>query len=632
MKQERHCGSQQRTTADRPLPGADLSALQPPRVAGKSYHGRCGRNGAEVWVEEFRATAKRPSDATTLRPLPLHLEVREHSPTGFGWGYGGSGTAQLALALLIDATGNKELALRHYQEFKRQWVANWKDEWSVTAAEIRAFVAAQKIQPIRPSRPWFEVDKQGLAWLLERKGKEFVLFELIQNAWDEPGVTQVRVTLERRGRNLACLVVEDDAPEGFKDLSHAFTLFADSAKKANPEQRGRFNLGEKMVLAISDEVTIRTARGGLRFDESGRHTLRTGQPKGSRVECVLKMTAEQCRTIEAQVRKLIPPPAIATLFNGVPLEPRLPLKEFKTTLPTEVASEDGFLRRVNRETTIRLFNVPAGETAMLYELGIPVVETGDKWHCDIGQKVPLTLDRENVPLAFLRQVRVAILNQMHAQLEPEDVNSEWAETAIASPDCTPEAVRSYLRTRFGEKRVSFDPSDPEANKLAVSRGYTVVHGSMMSAGAWKNARSAQAILPAGQVTPSAKTWTGEGNPEAVAFDDWIPESKWTAGMREIAAFAKQVGEKVLSRVITVKFCATPHHLGAASYGPNGDLVFNKFRLGAEWFDRGVTEQVIRLLMHEFGHDSSPDHLSSDYHEALCRIGARLFALVRKGEL
>jgi hypothetical protein len=43
---------------------------------------------------------------------------------------------------------------------------------------------------------WFEVDKQGLAKILERKGKEFVLFELVQNAWDEPGVTKVNVTLE----------------------------------------------------------------------------------------------------------------------------------------------------------------------------------------------------------------------------------------------------------------------------------------------------------------------------------------------------------------------------------------------------------------------------------------------------
>jgi len=60
-------------------------------------------------------------------------------------------------------------------------------------------------------------------------------------------------------------------------------------------------------------------------------------------------------------------------------------------------------------------------------------------------------------------------------------------------------VQSYLSRRFGDKRVSHDPSDPEANKLAVSQGYTVVHGGMMSSAAWQNAKSANAIQPAGQV-------------------------------------------------------------------------------------------------------------------------------------
>ncbi len=479
---------------------------------------------------------------------------------------------------------------------------------------------------------WFEVDKHGLAKILERKGKEFVVFELIQNSWDEPGVTKVVVSLEYQGRNKAKLVVEDDAPEGFKDLAHAFTLFADSAKKANPEQRGRFNLGEKLVLAISDEVTIRTTKGAIRFDAEGRHHLRSRQAVGSRVECLLRMKADECAAIEAQVRRLIVPPQITTSFNGVMLQSRQVAAEFRATLPTEIAGDDGFLMRTNRETTVRLFAVGPGETAVLYELGIPVVETGDKWHCDIGQKVPLTLDRENVQPSFLRQVRVAVFNRMHAELATEDVNSEWAEAAVAAPDCAPEAVQSYMEKRFGDKRVSFDPSDPEANKLAVSQGYTVVHGSMMSSGAWKNAKAASAIQPAGQVTPGPKVWTGEDDPNAAIVKDWIPEEKWTNGMREIADFAKRVAQKVLSRPITVKFCATPHHLGGASYGPSGELVFNKLRLGADWFERGVHDDVVRLLIHEFGHQYSADHLSSEYHEALCRIGARLFALARRGEL
>jgi hypothetical protein len=103
-------------------------------------------------------------------------------------------------------------------------------------------------------------------------------------------------------------------------------------------------------------------------------------------------------------------------------------------------------------------------------------------------------------------------------------------------------------------------------------------------------------------------------------------------MREIAAFAQRVAEKVLSRRIIVKICSTPHHLGSASYGPGGELVFNKFRLGADWFERGITDDVVRLLIHEFGHQESGDHLSAEYHQALCRIGARLYALARCGEL
>jgi hypothetical protein len=305
-------------------------------------------------------------------------------------------------------------------------------------------------------------------------------------------------------------VVEDDAPEGFRDLRHAFTLFAESTKKANPEQRGRFNLGEKLVLAICDEVTVRTTKGGLRFDSKGRHSLRSTQATGSRIECLIRMSVEECKTLELQARKLMPPATIRTTFNGEVLVSRTPLAQVETALRTEVADESGYLRRVDRGTTIRLHEVFTGERGAIYEMGIPVVETGDKWHYDIGQKVPLTLDRENVHPAFLGQVRVAVFNQTHARLNQEDINSEWVEMAVASPDCAPDATESYLAKRFGEKRVSYDPSDSEANKLAVSEGFTVVHGSMMSAGAWKNAKLANAIMPAGKVTPGPKVWTGEG--------------------------------------------------------------------------------------------------------------------------
>jgi hypothetical protein len=53
-----------------------------------------------------------------LRPLPLRLDLFNHSPTGFEWGYAGSGPAQLALALLADATRRDATAQALHQNFK----------------------------------------------------------------------------------------------------------------------------------------------------------------------------------------------------------------------------------------------------------------------------------------------------------------------------------------------------------------------------------------------------------------------------------------------------------------------------------------------------------------------------------
>ena len=136
---------------------------------------------------------------------------------------------------------------------------------------------------------WFEINKEGLRQLLNDKSKAFVLRELIQNAWDEPSVTKCTVTIESSGRR-ANIVVEDDAPEGFYDLSHAYTLFAHTRKRAEPEQRGRFNLGEKQVLSLCDEARITTTKGTVCFLSNGeRKNSKEKTEKGSRIFLSLKM-------------------------------------------------------------------------------------------------------------------------------------------------------------------------------------------------------------------------------------------------------------------------------------------------------------------------------------------------------
>jgi hypothetical protein len=75
------------------------------------------------------------------RRLPLRLDLDNHSPTGFEWGYGGSGPAQLALALIADATGDDELAIKLHQQFKRKVVGGLPSVWCMSDAMVKDAVA-----------------------------------------------------------------------------------------------------------------------------------------------------------------------------------------------------------------------------------------------------------------------------------------------------------------------------------------------------------------------------------------------------------------------------------------------------------------------------------------------------------
>lgn len=82
-------------------------------------------------------------------PLPLRLDLRDHSPTGFAWGYHGSGPAQLALALLADTLEHKREALELYQEFKAGVIALLPMEASWT---MRREAILQSVRNIREAQ------------------------------------------------------------------------------------------------------------------------------------------------------------------------------------------------------------------------------------------------------------------------------------------------------------------------------------------------------------------------------------------------------------------------------------------------------------------------------------------------
>jgi hypothetical protein len=268
---------------------------------------------------------------------------------------------------------------------------------------------------------WFEVDRAGLAKLLEQRGVAFVLWELLANAWDAPHTSQVDVTFAPMvGVPKARLVVVDDAPEGFTRLEHAWTLFAESEHKGNPNDRGRWNLGEKSVLAMCASAEIVSTSGGVRFDAEGRHLIRARRDRGSEFRATLRCTREQYEEIVAAAQLVVPPAGIVVTFNGAALTGPTRVQSLEAELPTEYADGEGVLRRSRRTAVVELL---AGADGWIYELGIPVMQTGDRWCYNVLQKVPLTVDRTAVTAAFLRELRVAVLNVTAEHLTADEASA-----------------------------------------------------------------------------------------------------------------------------------------------------------------------------------------------------------------
>lgn len=458
-------------------------------------------------------------------------------------------------------------------------------------------------------RDWVDVDMDGLKKILERRGKELAVYELVQNAWDE-NVTKVEVTLTRPVNGRSELVVTDDSPEGFRDLTDSYTMFAESYKKADPQKRGAFNLGEKYVLALCDEAAITTTTGRVSFDENGRHRSGKKLERGSEFRGSMRLKISEWEQMCAAVTKLIPP--VPTFFNEIEIATRQPLRSWTAPLPTVRADEEGNLRRTERKTTISLYAVEPDETPTLYEMGIPVIEFDCKYHVSIGQKVPLNVDRDNVPPSFASRVLVEVLNQTASSLTEEEAKENWVTTGASDPRC--KVIKTVMDKRFGEDRYSYNPNDPESNKIAISKGSMVIHGSVLPTGMWGNAKRDGAIAPP---PPSPKAHFSQfGRPP-------IERDKWTDGMREFEEFAIRFARIVIGKSVTVSFYSDSDHWKAC-YGENGLCVAKKNCGGNRFFDGGAEvhhREWVELLIHEFSHDTVEDHLSSDFHEECCRIGA-----------
>jgi Family of unknown function (DUF6166) len=92
----------------------------------KTYEGKRTIDGLVVTVDGSR--------------LDEHYDVKRFTRYGFEWTYEGDSPQQLALAIMVDHLGDNDRAVRLSEPFMKQVVANLDNDWTLTGAEIDAFL------------------------------------------------------------------------------------------------------------------------------------------------------------------------------------------------------------------------------------------------------------------------------------------------------------------------------------------------------------------------------------------------------------------------------------------------------------------------------------------------------------
>jgi len=462
---------------------------------------------------------------------------------------------------------------------------------------------------------WLAINRKGFAQVLAQKGRARILAELVSNALDTEAGTVTITFSQFSGR--ADITVEDDDPQGFANLADAYTLYAPSTRAHDPKKRGRNGAGDKEVLALCEWAQVRSTTGAVEFNADGsRVVTKDTRVAGSQFSANLKMNQGEANEFIQLMHELLVPAGVAVWFNDEAIVSRQPLREFQATLGTVLRDAEGNISPTRRKTTIGLYEVAPGETAHIYELGLPVVEHDSRWHVNIEQKVPLGRDRNNVTPAYLKELREHVLNNSYDLLTEEDSKSRWVRDAYEG--ATDEAVAAVVKKTYGDKVVMADPSDREAVTRCQEAGYTVIPSRNPFPAGFGERLRAVGVQPAGQVMPTFVVSSPDGKPP-------IPEEQWTDGMRRVVEYSRRLhmelfGMKLRVAIFDIKH---PDKRWLAKTNGRGSLDFNIGLLGKSWFEKPDQAKVDTILVHEFAHRKAEFHTDERFYEECCRLGAIL---------
>ncbi len=459
----------------------------------------------------------------------------------------------------------------------------------------------------------FEIDTKGFKEQMSEMKPFRLVQEIVSNSFDEKSVRKIVVTLRESGRrkNHYAVSVSDDG-DGFIDYRDVFTLYKHSYKRSNPEQRGRFNLGEKQFFAVAETGQVWTGYWFVEFDGDTRKVKKEKRKfKGTLVSAVFKWTHEEFEDVKSSLEKLIVPRDKHFEINGQLIPHRDLIKKFKTRLRTPIENEKKKMVNVVRETEVELYQPLDDEKPWIYEIGIPVTKLlGDiPWIVNVKQKIPQSTSRDVVSEAYLKDLYSAILNNTIDLIKNDDASSTFVQIGMKNAEAP--IARQILEKQYGTDKVAIESTvDSGANERAVQAGYKLVSSGELNQEVVQNLKQYEIIKYAGQEF---------GRNE---FEFAKPVEP-TEEMKFFAKVCNEVSKDVNGKHISVSFVTTKDTEEVADYGLSC-LTWNVRRCGGKNKFRTDNEYLLGVLIHElahnkYGHNNGYGHFSHEFLHEMERI-------------
>jgi len=462
---------------------------------------------------------------------------------------------------------------------------------------------------------WFDISNEGWRRMNAGRPPHELVKELVQNVLDEEFKT-VRIDFGVNN-GVFDLVIEDDVVNGISNSSLITTVFL-TGKEDSCLKRGRKGRGLKEFLSVCNTAEVETVgktisflADGSRSEESNNRTI------GTKISCKIVEAGwdeSAVTAIESYLKKIIINTDSEIFVNGKKVAKKVSLKSFLCELETHII-ENGVQVTTRRSTYVYLY--PKKTKGWIYEMGIPVVETDIPYDVDIGQRIPMNDNRNEVNEYYIDNIKRGIIINFIDMLSKKDLIG-WAVRGLRGYSLESRIEDKIIEKIGGDSVLDFVvKSNNKFDDKAKQRGKKLIDIREMD-------YYLQDVFTHRLKKAEDYVVSMEREIQPV---ECIPNEEEVNFLSVHKGIIEAIGLNVELRIVTKEKDSSGFFPVAFYTDENGHVIsYNKLAMK---FKDPYNEYALDTLIHELGHTEEACHDKMEYVDAVTKFGAKICRYLMK---